>query len=186
VSFAVDQQVVKAFAPQRSHIPLRKSVRPGRVDWRLDDPRATASEDVVEGRRELAVAVADQEAEAVGLCTQVHEQVTGLLGGPGARGVGGDAQDVHAAGLELHHEEHVQALEEHGVNVQEVARQDPGCLGGQELRPGRRSAPGCWCEPGCGQDPPDGSCADAVPEAEEFTLDAPVSPPRVLPGQSLD
>ena len=31
-----------------------------------------------------------------------------------------------------------------------------------------------------------GSCADAVPETEELTLDAPVSPPRVLPGQPPD
>jgi len=31
----------------------------------------------------------------------------------------------------------VQALEEDGVNVQEIARQDPGGLGGQELLPGR-------------------------------------------------
>jgi hypothetical protein len=29
VSFTVDQQVVKALAPQRSHTPLRKRVRPG-------------------------------------------------------------------------------------------------------------------------------------------------------------
>ena len=34
-------------------------------------------------------------------------------------------------------EQDVQASEEHGVNVQEIARQDPGCLGGQELPPGR-------------------------------------------------
>ena len=48
----------------------------------------------------------------------------------------GNTQDVHAAGLDLHDEEDVQPLEEHGVNVQEVARQDPGCRGGQELAPG--------------------------------------------------
>jgi len=41
-------------------------------------------------------------------------------------------------------------------------------------------------EPGGGQDPPDGSRADAVPEAEELALDAPVPPPRVLPGQAPD
>jgi hypothetical protein len=40
-------------------------------------------------------------------------------------------------GLDLHHEQDVQAPEEHGVNVQEVARQDPGYLGGQELPSGR-------------------------------------------------
>jgi len=37
----------------------------------------------------------------------------------------GNTQDVHAAGLDLHDEEDVQPLEEHGVNVQEVACQDP-------------------------------------------------------------
>jgi hypothetical protein len=51
--------------------------------------------------------------------------------------VGGDAPDVHAAGLDLYHEEDAQALEEHGVNVQEVAGQDARRLGGQELPPGR-------------------------------------------------
>jgi hypothetical protein len=32
---------------------------------------------------------------------------------------------------------HVQALEEHGVGVQELARQDSGRLGGEELPPGQ-------------------------------------------------
>jgi hypothetical protein len=95
--------------------------------------------------------------------------------------VGGDAQDVHAAGPDLHHEQDVQAPEEHGVDVQEIARQDSGCLGGQELPPSRGCPPGCGREPGRGQDPADRSRADAVPQAEEFALDAPVSPPWVLP-----
>ena len=69
--------------------------------------------------------------------TQIYQQVTGLLGSPWPRRAGGDAQHVHAAGLDLYHEEHGPAPEEHGVNVQEVARQDPGRLGGQELPPGR-------------------------------------------------
>jgi len=50
--------------------------------------------------------------------------------------VGGDAQDVHPPGADLDHEQDVEAPEEHGVNVQEIARQDPGRLGGQELPPG--------------------------------------------------
>jgi hypothetical protein len=121
VPFAVNQQVVEALAPQRSHIPLRKGIRPGRAGRRLDDPRAIAGEHVVERRRELAVAVADQEAELAGAFAEIHEKVASLLSGPRPGGVGGDAQDVHAAGLDLHHEEHVQTSEEHGVNVQEIA-----------------------------------------------------------------
>ena len=103
-----------------------------------------------------------------------------------AAAMGDDAQDVHAAGLDLHHEQDVQALEEHGVNVQEVTRQDPGRLRGQELPPGRGCPARCGREPGCGQDPADRSRADAIAEAEELTLDAAVPPPRVLPGQPPD
>ena len=77
---------------------------------------------MVEDSRELAVAVADEEPELAGAFAEVHEQVAGLLGSPRPGRVGGDAQDVHPAGLDLHHEEHVQAPEGHGVNVQEVAR----------------------------------------------------------------
>jgi len=40
----------------------------------------------------------------------------------------GDAQDVHRPGLDLHHEQHIHALEQHGIDVQEIARQDGGCL----------------------------------------------------------
>jgi hypothetical protein len=51
--------------------------------------------------------------------------------------VSGDAENVHAPGVDLHHEQDVQAPEEHGVGVQEIARQDSGRLEGQELPPGR-------------------------------------------------
>jgi hypothetical protein len=59
--------------------------------------------------------------QAAGAFAEVHEQVAGLLRGPRSGGVSGDAQDVHPPGLDLHHEEDIQALEEHGVNVQKVA-----------------------------------------------------------------
>src|SRR5580700_11208198 len=41
-------------------------------------------------------------------------------------------------------------------------------------------------EPGSGQDPADRSGAESIAKAEELTLDAPVSPPWVLPGQPPD
>ena len=115
-------------------LPLRKGICPGRPDQRLDDPRAIAAEHVVERRRELAVAIADQEAELAGAFTQIHEQVTGLLGGPQPGGVCGDAQDMHAARLDLYHEEHLQALEERGVNVQEIARRIPAAWEARNCR----------------------------------------------------
>ena len=122
--FAVDQQLVEALAPQRSHIPLRNRVRPGGADRSLDDPHTAAGEHLIEHRGELAVAVADQDPELAGTFAEIYQEVASLLDGPRTGGVRGDAQDMHPPGGDLHHEEHVQALEEHGVNVQEIARQD--------------------------------------------------------------
>jgi hypothetical protein len=68
----------------------------------------------------------------------------------------------------------VQAPEEHGVGSKRsqaripAAWEDRNCLQVADVRRGRGR------EPGSGQDPADRSRADAVPEAEEFTLDAAV------------
>jgi hypothetical protein len=124
------------------------------------------AEHLVEHGGEFAVAVADQEFEPGSPLTEIHEKVARLLGGPRTGWVSGDAENVHPPGVDLHHEQDVQALEEHGVNVQEIARQDPGRLEGQELTPGRGCPARCGREPGRGQDPADRARADAVPEAE--------------------
>jgi len=95
-----------------------------------------ACEHLVEDRHDRAVAASDEEREPGGVSAEVHEQVAGLPGGPCPGGAGGDAQDVHPAGADLYREEDVQPPEEHRVDVHKP-RQDPGCLGGQELPPGR-------------------------------------------------
>jgi hypothetical protein len=71
------------------------------------------------------------------LIAEVHQEVAGLLGDPGAGGVGGDPGDVHAATVVLDHEEDVEAAQEHRVDVDEVGREDRVGLRGQELSPGR-------------------------------------------------
>ena len=48
----------------------------------------------VERGSELGVAIPDEEPEAAANVTEVHEQVAGLLGDPGAGGVSGDPGDV--------------------------------------------------------------------------------------------
>ncbi len=58
-----------------------------------------------------------------------HQRVPGLLGSPGPGWMRGDAQDVHGLGLDLYHEQHIQALEQHGVYMQEVTLKDAGRLG---------------------------------------------------------
>ena len=55
---------------------------------------------------------------------EVHEQVAGLLGQPGAGGMRGDAEDVYAAGGVLDDEERIQPAQGDGVEVEEVAGED--------------------------------------------------------------
>jgi hypothetical protein len=112
---------------------------------------------------------------------EVHEEVACLLGSPGSGRMGGDAQNVHGAGLDLHHEQDIKALEQHGVHVHEVARQDAGRLRFQELPPGRRRPPRGRAKPGGGQDPTDRPLPHPMPQAGQLALDAPVAPARVLP-----
>jgi hypothetical protein len=87
--------------------------------------------------------------------------------------VRGDAQDTHSPGQDLYHEQHIHALEEHGIDMQEIARQDGGCLAGQELSPGRRRPPRRGIQSGGGQDPADRPLTYPVPQTEQLTLDAP-------------
>jgi hypothetical protein len=93
---------------------------------------------------------------------------------------------VDAACFDLHDEEHVQALEEHGVDVQKVTCQDAGRLRGQELPPGRRGPAWCRTQPGRGQNPTDRAFTNLVPESGELALDAPMTPSRVFSRQPYD
>jgi hypothetical protein len=120
------------------HEPLRKGVRPRRPGRSLDHPRAVPGKYIVESRGELAVPVAEQELEAACALAEVHEQVPGLLSCPGPGRMSSHAQDMDGPGLDLHHEQDMQALQQHSVHVQKVTRQDAGRLNGQELPPRRR------------------------------------------------
>jgi hypothetical protein len=55
--------------------------------------------------------------------------------------VGGDAEDVHAAGGVLDDEERVHPAQADGVEVEHVASQDRVRLRPQELGPGRSGSP---------------------------------------------
>jgi hypothetical protein len=106
----------------RTHLPAEQFAR-GVCGGDLDRLHALAGEDRVEDASEFGVAVPDDKAERRDPVAEVHEQVAGLLSSPCAVWVGGQAQDVHMAGLDLHDEQHVQASEEDGAGVEEVAGQ---------------------------------------------------------------
>ena len=82
------------------------------------------------------VAVPDEEPEGDSPAGEVHDQVAGLLGSPGAVRVPGHPEDVHSPGRYLHDEQHVKALKEDRVHGEEVAREQALGLRAQEGAPG--------------------------------------------------
>jgi hypothetical protein len=100
--------------------------------------------------------------------------------------VRGDAEDVDAAPLYFRDEQDVESAQPDGVEVEEVAGQQPSRLGSEEgapvgVYPARRRP-----QVRGGQDAADGAGSDGVSEAGELALDAAVSPARVLLGQPDD
>jgi hypothetical protein len=66
---------------------------------------------------------------------EVHEQVAGQLGQPGAGRVGGDPEEVHPAGGVLDDEECIEPVQGRRLKMQQVAGQDRVRLRPQELAP---------------------------------------------------
>ncbi|WP_329054799.1 hypothetical protein OG873_36240 [Streptomyces violaceus] len=94
----------------------------------------------------------------------------------------GDAEDVHSAGTHLHDEQDVQPLQADGVDVEEVGGEQTARLGLEEHGPlaahqslARSRAQACGTK-----DTTDGRRADPVPEAPQFSVDAPETPSGLL------
>jgi hypothetical protein len=134
----------------------------------------------VERGGELPGPVADQEPEVRGAITQVHQEITDLLGGPQPVWVRGHAEDVHVAGADLDHEQAVQAPEGHrALNVEEVGREHRRRLRVQELPPRGVGVPlGRRGDLQRFEDPADRGCSDRVAELEQLALDPLVPPSR--------
>jgi hypothetical protein len=182
VPFAVDEHPVGALGSCCAYPSLGVTVRPRRLRRGLYYFQALACEDLVEDGRELGVTVPDEEVEGTVPVSEIHDQVAGLLSGPGAIGMFGDAEDVDVPGGHFHDEQHVQAAQEDRLNVEEVAGQKPVRLSAEECPPGGVVPAGRW--PACSaEDPPDGCRAEVVAEPGEFAVHAAVSPGGVLPGQ---
>ena len=118
VPSAGDEDAVGALAPSAGDPPLADRIRTRRLDRRCDDPYVGRGEDRVERVGVLGIPVSDQELQAVGPLTGVHEDVPGLLDRPGGGGMGGDAGQVDAATVVLDDEQHVEPAEEDGVDVE--------------------------------------------------------------------
>ena len=63
------------------------------------------------------VSVSDEESEGAVGVVEVHEQVASQLSEPCSGGVGGDAEDVHAAGGVLDDEERVEPMQSDRIEM---------------------------------------------------------------------
>src|ERR1043166_4079647 len=139
-----DQDAIEELAPDAADPALSVRLRAGRRDRGTDHPHPLRPEDLVEGSRELAVAVADQEPGPLLLLGQLHHQVARLLRDPSTVRVGGHTSEMDAATLELNEEEHMQAPQPERLDGKEVTLKNPRGLLAQEL------APADGCSPRCG------------------------------------
>ena len=92
-------------------------------------------------------------------------------------------EDVNPASLDLHNKEHVEAPQQHRVDVEEVARQQATRLGTQEHLPAHARQPRSRAQASTSQDTPHGALPHPVTQLREFALDPPVPPTGVLLGQ---
>ena len=93
----------------------------------------------------------------------------------------GCAQDPDPPGGVLDDRQDVQTGAAQGDSFEEVAGQQGFGLGAEEVSPGGGGAFGRRVDPGVVKDLPDGGGGRPDAEDEEFAVDAPVAPGRVLP-----
>ena len=138
---ADDQQPVKAFAADAADPTLHVGVGVRRPYRRADDLDLLARQERVESRRELRVAVMDQEPHPPVTIVKLHQQVARLLERPrGVRSAGaGEVLDPAAA--DRQEDEHVQAAQPDSVDGEVVTGEDRLAMGSEEAAPRLRVAP---------------------------------------------
>jgi len=158
--------------------PLRSPARrPHRRDEHFD---RLGGNDRVERGRELPVPIADQEPELPDAVFEAHEQVAGLLRHPLSQWTRCHTEHVDPAGADLDHEQHLQPLEEHGVDGEQVHRQHTLGLRPQELPPWDGRPLRRWVNTSSLEDGPCGAGPDPGAESAQLSVDAAVAPGRVL------
>jgi len=95
-------------------------------------------------------------------------------------GFGRHPQNVDVGAGDLDHQQHVQALEQHRVDGEEVARQHALSLGGHKLPPGQIRAARRRIDARLLEHEPHSAGSHAAPKPQEFTMDAAIPPGRVV------
>src|SRR5439155_23449506 len=177
-----NEQPIETFRANGADEALCDRVRLRRTHGSLHDPDAFAAEDLVEGGAVLAVAVTDQEADA--LVGEIETEVACLLVHPRAGRVLRAAGQPNASARMSDEEEHVVAAEHDALDCEEITGDDAGRLRSQELAPARAVAAWPRFQLRMSKQPPDARRRDAEAELGQLTSDPPVTPVRVLACES--
>src|ERR1019366_7792942 len=148
----------------------------------VDHADALSVEGRVEGARELAVVVTDQELQGPVAVAEREHEIPRLLRCPRTIRVLGQASKVHPPGGELDEEQHIDSPQADGVDREEVARDRAASLTADELAPGKPVARRGRSKARGGEDPTDARGRDGEPPVK-LTGDPLISPPPVLPGE---
>jgi hypothetical protein len=175
MGFVHNEKVVEALRSDRANEPLCKCIRVRGSKGRLQDLGALGLEHFVEARHVLGVTIADQELGSDVCVGEVAGDVPRLLDDPRRVRMSGHAGDPDPSAPEFDEEQHIEAFEQHGVDMEEVRGHDTRRLDTQELAPGGTVAPRSRSQAVVLHDPGDGARGQAHPELEQLTLDAAVA-----------
>jgi hypothetical protein len=109
-----DEGAIEALSTERADEPLGECVCKRSLDRCAQDPQTLGAEHLIEAGHVLTVPIADEEAE--GKAVPLGNEVAGLLGDPGGVGTGGNAPKMDPAGSDLDEEQHIETMQEHGVD----------------------------------------------------------------------
>jgi hypothetical protein len=133
VSFAEDQYTVGEFGSGGECESFGEAVRSGTARRTLHNVDIHVCQYGVERCRELTGSVADEKPEFGGSVTKIHQEMTGLLSGPRAVRVRGQAKDVHVAAADFQGEQHGDPSECHRSSSQGRSPRPawlwPACVG---------------------------------------------------------
>ena len=134
-----DKQPVETFVSDGSHETLGDGIRLRCPKRRPHDLDPFCSKHLVETRRELLIAVPDQEPERLRPTGECPRQLSRLLRDPRCGRRRRATGQVDAAAAQLDEEEHVQPLQPHGLHGEEIHREHTLTVQSDELPP--RHAP---------------------------------------------
>jgi hypothetical protein len=176
---------VEALGAERSHPAFGVGVRIRSLDRCPDHPDSLGAEDLVEGVRKLRVAVVDEETEGV-LVAELHDVVARLLRHPASVGIRGGGDVLDPARRERDEEQHVDPLEEHGLDVRKSQASTLPAWARKNARHVEWFRCGAGLKTSFEQHLPHRGRRDGDAQSHELADDPSVSPVRVLAAEPQD